>query len=496
MRRTEMSRRAFMGRSALAAGSAVLSLTALGRLSARAAYGALGGVGYGPLAPVAPDNDPGGFEILALPAGFTYVTFSIIGSTMSDGNPVPVAHDGMAAFAHPTDPGIVRLVRNHEDRANPTLGSVLGPAATRYDANGRGGTTTLDFDEATRTLVRDFVSLNGTIVNCAGGIGFGQQSWITCEETTASQGTGAAPGWAKNHGYCFEVPLGLAPNTTATAVPIPAMGRFAHEAVCVDQRTGIVYQTEDGGSGVGSGLYRYVPDDPAALLAGGKLQMLAVRGKPQYDTRDGQKVGRWIPVVWVDIASPDPANAGNSSPDRVFTQGWDLGGAKFNRLEGCWWDDPYVFFVSTSGGDAKNGDVNPDGFAEGYGQVWQYRPSGRSEGHLRLIFESPGQEVLDSPDNLLVTPRGGIILCEDDAGGSDGDTHPLAPGITDVNRLIGLTVRGEAFEFAVNRLNDAEFAGACFGPTGKTLFVNIFGDGSAGSGMTLAITGPWSAGPL
>jgi hypothetical protein len=85
---------------------------------------------------------------------------------------------------------------------------------------------------------------------------------------------------------------------------------------------------------------------------------------------------------------------------------------------------------------------------------------------------------------------------EDDAGSQDGDTHPLAPGITDVNRLIGISLDGEAFEFAVNRLNDSELAGACFSPSGRTLFVNIFGNGSPGSGMTLAITGPWSAGPL
>lgn len=209
------------------------------------------------------------------------------------------------------------------DRAQPTLGSVLGPAGTRYDTNGRGGTTTLDFNEATRTLVRDFISLNGTIVNCAGGISVGQRAWVTCEETTANQGTGSAPGWAQNHGYAFEVPLDLAPNTTAPAVPIPAMGRFAHEALCVDQRTGIVYQTEDAGSGVGSGFYRYIPNDPENLLAGGTLQMLAIRNKPQYDTREGQKRGRWLPCVWVDISNPDPANAGNSSPDRVFTQGWN-----------------------------------------------------------------------------------------------------------------------------------------------------------------------------
>ena len=139
------------------------------------------------------------------------------------------------------------------------------------------------------------------------------------------------------------------------------------------------------------------------------------------------------------------------------------------------------YFCSTSGGDAR------------YGQVWHYSPR-REE--LTLFFESPGGTVLDSPDNLLVTPRGGILLCEDDATGQDNDTHPLAPGIVDVNRIIGLTPDARSFEFAVNRLNDSEFAGACFSPDARTLFVNVFGDGSAGSGMTCAITGPWSRGPL
>jgi secreted PhoX family phosphatase len=58
-----------------------------------------------------------------------------------------------------------------------------------------------------------------------------------------------------------------------------------------------------------------------------------------------------------------------------------------------------------------------------------------------------------------------------------------------VNRLIGPAPRGEAFEFAVNRLSDSELAGACFSPSGRTLFVNIFGTGTPGSGMTLAIRG-------
>lgn len=57
-------------------------------------------------------------------------------------------------------------------------------------------------------------------------------------------------------------------------------------------------------------------------------------------------------------------------------------------------------------------------------------------------------------------------------------------------------IGGEPFEFAVNILNDSEFAGCCFSPDGEILFVNLFGDGSLGSGMTCAIWGPWERGPL
>jgi secreted PhoX family phosphatase len=282
------------------------------------------------------------------------------------------------------------------------------------------------------------------------------------------------------------------------------MGRFSHEAVATDQRTGIVYQTDDPGSGVGAGFFRYIPEDPDDLFAGGRLQLLGIKGRPQADLRESQTVGLPLNVQWFDIDDVDPQPANNAAPGSVYRQGYDQGAAKFNRLEGCWWDgDRGIYFVSTSGGDVKNGDVNADGYAEGYGQVWKYT-AGRNdtEGVLTLIYESDGAEALDSPDNMCVTPRGGLILCEDDAS-SDSDLNRNAPGIEDVNRLIGYGRDGKVFEFAVNRLNDSELAGATFSPDGKILFVNIFGD-SAGTaapytgneGMTIAITGPWGKGPL
>jgi secreted PhoX family phosphatase len=386
---------------------------------------------------------------------------------MSDGNLVPLAHDGMASFVMPD--GTIRLVRNHEDRNSPGNGSTGGNPATKYDPLAGGGTTTLVIDPAKRELVRDFISLNGTIVNCAGGwTPWG--SWLTCEETNA----GTPQGWGAQHGYAFDVPA--AANATVQAVPRPALGRFAHEAIAVDPNTWIIYETEDSGST--SGFYRFVSSSPGNLNSG-KLQMLKVAGVDNYDTRTGQVVGVQLPVEWVDIAVPNPPGQGSED---VYNQGAALGGARFSRLEGCWYGNGSIFFVSTDAGDA------------GAGQVWEYRPAGAT-GTLSLVFESPSSEVLDAPDNLTVSPRGSILLCE------DGD---------DEQYLRAVTPDGEIFDFALNLMNEDEWAGATFavhGPSSSanhvTLFVNLFGVSSgpnppnpARAGMTLAIWGPWNRGAL
>jgi uncharacterized protein len=514
---TGVDRRTFLTRAAAASGG-LLSVGAIERLVARDALGharRYSAQPYGPLRRVA---DQRGIEVLALPAGFSYVTFSHTGSTMSDGNPTPLALDGMGAFAggkrhghgHGRKHGhghghggdhLVRLVRNSEDR-NPagTPGGVVGDRSVAYDPTAFGGTTTLVYDERRRELVQDFISLNGTTVNCAGGISYRRRYWLTGEETVGGpDATDPNAQFAKRHGYLFQTPVDRGPGELELAEPIRAAGRFSHEAAAVDQRTGTVYETEDPSSGVGAGFYRYTPDDPDDLTAGGRLEMLAIAGQPNVDLREGRTRGEALPVQWVTIDDPDPTLTAVADPRSTFNQGWAKGGAKFNRLEGCWEEDSTIFFVSTSGGDAKNGDVNSDGYAEGFGQVWAYRP-GRRGGTLTLIYESPSGSAMDSPDNLTVTPRGGLIACEDDASSAYVDTHPLAPGIEDVNRLIGLTRSGRAFEFAVNVLNGSELAGACFSRSGRTLFFNIFGrarfDEDPVEGMTCAVTGPWRRGPL
>lgn len=460
-----MKRRSFLYQSTMAGGALALH-SLMARAESASSFDSLIATkesgAYGPLQPAKSDNADLAF--LALPAGFHYTILGRTGKKMTDSYLTPRAHDGMAAFRHK---GKIRLVRNHEiNNRVGKPGACIGNKDHAYDPLAGGGTSTLVIDPKTREIISDFVSLCGTLQNCAGGpTPWG--SWITCEETILGKAAlktqeGETVGqFEQNHGYCFEVPAFS--DRPVAPVPLKAMGRFVHEAIAVDPKSGIVYLTEDAGS---AGFYRFLPKRKGRLAEGGQLQMLAVKSNPEYDTRRGQKVGTKLSAVWVDIANPDPEEANRDSL-AVFKQGKAKGGATFARLEGCWYGDKRIFFTATSGGDKR------------VGQVWEYRPEGKTEGTLHLIFESPGPEILDMPDNITVSPRGGLVICED--GSND-------------NYIRGITRDGRIFDFAKNIVpgfGRAEFAGATFSPDGQTLFVNI-----QTPGITLAIWGPWKDGAL
>src|SRR5215207_571799 len=146
-----MDRRAFIARGAAAAGGVVVGSEGLGRLGNRLALGDMRTTHRSSYGPPQPTPDQLGRAVLALPAGFTYVTFGEIGSPMSDGAPTPLALDGMAAFRGPR--GTVRLIRNHEDRNPAKGGSVQADPAAKYDPVAGAGTVTLDYDPCSRTLV-------------------------------------------------------------------------------------------------------------------------------------------------------------------------------------------------------------------------------------------------------------------------------------------------------------------------------------------------------
>jgi hypothetical protein len=158
----------------------------------------------------------------------------------------------------------------------------------------------------------------------------------------------------------------------------------------------------------------------------------------------------------------------------VYSQGLARGAATFARLEGAWHGSGKIFVTATSGGAAK------------MGQVWEVD---LRRSALRLVFESPGAPILAMPDNLCVSPRGALVVCEDGPGTS---------------RLHGLSLKGELFPLVRSNLviepgqkaragdfRESEFAGVTFSPDGRWMFFNV-----QSPGVTFAVTGPWERGSI
>ncbi|MDJ0642671.1 MAG: DUF839 domain-containing protein [Erythrobacter sp.] len=440
----ESDRRQFLG----ATGSAFAALLASGCM-VRGATDPSGGrafAGYGPLVP-----DPAG--MLDLPRGFSYRVLSSLGDAMDDGGTVPDKADGMGCLD--LGNGEIVLVRNHELVPSDDAG---GPIAKGFGTrNGEivpGGTTNIVLDANTLEVKRQFRTLGGTIRNCSGGV-TPWGSWLSCEEAPTGPGQRYGDGLAVNHGWCFEVPgdaTGL-----VDAIPLRAMGRFNHEAACVDPATGFVYQTEDRDDGV---IYRFLPKTPGKLADGGRLQAMVIEGLS--DTRNWDiarmTVGQSLPVRWIDLDDVEAAK------DDLRIRAAGKGAALIARGEGMHMGTDDLFICSTSGGAKK------------LGQIFRLVPGrGKGSDRIELFFESESKDQFDYGDNLCVAPNGHLMVCEDQ--------------YTDVvdNHVRGITPDGRPYDFARLRMQ-TELAGGCFSPGGKWFFVNAYAPT-----RTLAIAGPWTA---
>lgn len=473
---------------------------------------------YGAVAPVLDDTT--GLPLLQLPQGFTYQSFGWSGDLMVDGRPGPTNHDGMAVIRSRMvgRTAELTLIRNHEATVNPLYGtieaqafydrgtSLIGEDDDDNEITGpaAGGTTRLLFVDGKFTEAAP--ALGGTWNNCAGGF-TPWGTWITCEEDKSDfTEQGGQP-----HGYAFEV---SAETGETTGAPIKAMGRMDHEAVAFDPIGGAVYLTEDDRNQ--AGLYKFVSNDASqrlgALEQGGRLYMAKVVGTEKADLLN-PSMGDQHRIEWVEIEDPDlapqpfteaPFEEGNlaSGP---FVQGRNLGALRMSRLEGIFYSarDRMLYIVDTSSG--KDMDPGSEEFGQeghGDGSVWTYDPATE---RLTCLFQSENPQAGNNFDNITVSPRGGVLLCED--GGGVEDAFGMG------ERLMGLTPAGETYLFAKNNVQltaadireagksaefvqegdyrDTEWAGATFDPSGRWLFVNL-----QSPGITFAITGPWERGLL
>ena len=421
-----------------------------------------GGKRFGPLL-----KDPKG--IIDLPEGFSYRILSKKGGKMADGFKVPGKPDGMAAFSGPD--GKVVLVCNHElsvdmkghgpfpdnrrypEGLDPALSHDPGPEGRNPQL---GGTTNIVFDPATGETISQFLSLTGTDRNCAGGpMPWG--SFITCEEPAE-----LLHDRGKDHGWCFEVKATAEPGLQK-AVALRALGRFRHEAVALDPATGILYLTEDRNDGL---LYRFLPEKKNDFTKG-RLQALTVVDKPKADLRNYNpksnfpETGKGIEVTWMDLEDT------HAPKDDLRIRGHAAGGALFARGEGIHFTGSGIFIACTDGGPARRG------------QIFRLDPSGSAEkpDSIELFIQCDAESPLVNGDNLCPAPGGGLVVCED----------LIDPSFADYSHLRWIEPDGSITTLARNSKDSSEFAGSCFSPDGKWLFVNL-----QGRGLTLGITGPWA----
>ena len=273
--------------------------------------------------------------------------------------------------------------------------------------------------------------------------------------------------FTKDHGFVFEVdPADPANNQNPT--PLQGLGRFAHEAAVIDpdnrdrvpqrgrhrsQRPALPGAARRGRS---AAMARCVP--------GASLEALVASDGGSFvaDLSEYSEIGTTLTTAWTAI--PDPLATEASTRVQVTKV------TRSRKLEGLWFGDGAVFVVSSF---ARFDDGSTQ---EHDGQVWRLDPVANTmELVVRFgVNDDPESDNIDGPDNITVSPWGGLLVCCD----GEGAQHLFTVGPD-----------GTPEVFARNARDNSELTGATFTEDGQTLFFNMYDPGA-----TFAVTGPWEDG--
>ena len=283
--------------------------------------------------------------------------------------------------------------------------------------NDAGGCGAIRFNKKAE-VVDAYSILRNTSRNCAGGASL-WNTWLSCEETPTGQ--------------VYECdPMGKKP-----ARLLSALGRFNHEAVAMDPKTGQMYLTEDQPDGC---LYRFTPAKIGDLTKG-KLEVGILRGDSPV-------------LTWQAIVDPQART--------VATRHQVKEAARFRGGEGIVYHSGSVFFTTKFDN-----------------RVWSLA---LADYKLNVVYDASKflNPVLTGVDNIEVSQNGELIVAED--GGN--------------MQIAALTPTGTALPLITLHNQDmSEITGPAFSPDGSKLYFSSQRGitGLSEDGITYELSLPWRA---